>query len=269
MNRAFSSSFFIGQKACYNGIGEKMSTYVIFDMDGTLYDLYPPFALAAWQCLGENTPPKPLLQAIFAASRRYSDQLRAQGSIDQAQLVWRRSQLAFAEYGWKLSKAQCVKMQQAYADAQASLCMEPAMRTLLESLLQAGAKLALLSNGDAKHQRQKANRLGVDAYIPPQRQFFSGMIHCDKPDPRIFRWVETQLPLTAEDSIWYVGDDRRVDVDGARNAGWHSIWSRAYLPLKDTDDRVIEGAVDDLDQLRIQLLAIVKGREENDKDGKR
>ena len=60
-----------------------MRIFVIFDMDGTLYDLYAPFAEAVRQCLKEETPSDDVLKQIFAASRRYSDELRAQGVIIQ------------------------------------------------------------------------------------------------------------------------------------------------------------------------------------------
>ena len=239
-----------------------MRIFVIFDMDGTLYDLYAPFAEAVRQCLKEETPPDDVLKQIFAASRRYSDELRAQGVNDAEQLVRQRSRLAFSEFGQPLSEAQSIELQRAYASAQAHLRMEPAMRNLLACLREAGAQLALLSNGDARHQREKARQLGADAYIPVQRQFFSGMIHRDKPDPALFRWVEEQLQVAQGDVIWYVGDSYEADVIGAHDAGWRSIWSQAYLPQKQLS---VNGTIDrvavDLDELREQLIAVLKGAE--------
>ena len=117
-----------------------MRIFVIFDMDGTLYDLYAPFAEAACQCLKEETPSDDVLKQIFAASRRYSDVLRAQGVNDAEQLVRQRNRLAFSDFGQLLSEAQSIELQRAYASAQAHLRMEPAMRNLLACLREAGVE---------------------------------------------------------------------------------------------------------------------------------
>ena len=95
-----------------------------------------------------------------------------------------------------------------------------------------------------------------------QRQFFSGMIHRDKPDPALFRWVEEQLQVAQGDVIWYVGDSYEADVIGAHDAGWRSIWSQAYLPQKQLPvNGIIDRVAVDLDELREQLIAVLKGEE--------
>ncbi|MFR9254253.1 MAG: HAD family hydrolase [Merdibacter sp.] len=90
----------------------------------------------------------------------------------------------------------------------------------------------------------------------------SGMIHRDKPDPALFRWVEEQLQVAQGDVIWYVGDSYEADVIGAHDAGWRSIWSQAYLPQKQLSvNGIIDRVAVDLDELREQLIAVLKGEE--------
>ncbi len=46
-----------------------------------------------------------------------------------------------------------------------------------------------------------------------------------KPHPKPFHACLEQLDC-APDAAVYVGDDPRIDVEGARNAGLHAVWLR-------------------------------------------
>ena len=210
-------------------MGDEMHTYVIFDMDGTLYDLYQPFERACKQVLQDRVPEDRQLQQIFMASRRHSDALRAKQDYEEKELVILRNEAAFLDHHISLKREVLEAIQEAYAYYQKHLYMEEGMKEILLLLKKRKVRLALISNGDEAHQRQKALALGLDHYIKKEYQFFSGMIGIDKPDIRLFRWVEKQLQIKKEDHVYYVGDSYTSDILGAHQAGWKTIWSHIYL----------------------------------------
>ncbi len=232
-----------------------MQTFVIFDLDGTLYDLYQPFQRASKLVLKEQIPSDDRLKDIFLASRTFSDELRAQGYNDTKELVFLRNRLAFAKYGIHLSDAIHRELQSAYLFFQQHLQMESDMETLLTVLLNNGVRLALISNGETKHQSEKARALKLDRFIAQEKQFFSGMIGIDKPDVRLFRWVEECLAIRSEDHIIYVGDSYTADMVGAHQAGWSSVWSRVYTnEATKGDSKDADAIVYDLFTLKRTLL---------------
>lgn len=161
-------------------------------------------------------------------TRSYSDQLRASLHLSGHDLVCRRNALAFADEGITLTTKQLEELEKAYAFFQERIQMDAWMEQLLQRLTEKNCVLALLSNGDEAHQRQKAAVLGVDRYIPVKRQFFSGMVQADKPDPRVFHFVEQRLGIKSEDNVFYIGDGYESDVKGAMNVGWNAVYSRIY-----------------------------------------
>ena len=40
---------------------------------------------------------------------------------------------------------------------------------------------------------------------------------------QIFRMMEERLGLNPSD-IWMIGDSYKHDIEGAMNAGWHTVW---------------------------------------------
>ncbi len=245
-------------------MGDEMHTYVIFDMDGTLYDLYQPFERACKQVLQDRVPDDRQLQQIFMASRRHSDALRAKQDYEEKELVILRNEAAFLDHHISLKREVLEAIQEAYAYYQKHLYMEEGMKEILLLLKKRKVRLALISNGDENHQRQKAIALGVDAYIRREHQFFSGMIGIDKPDIRLFRWVEKQLQIKKEDHVYYIGDSYASDILGAHQAGWKTIWSHIYLS-EQPQSISFRGdmEVDDMQGLqRIFLQEIEEGKED-------
>ena len=71
-----------------------------------------------------------------------------------------------------------------------------------------------------------------------------------KPDPEPFRLCLQELGIDASEAV-YVGDDYRIDICGARDAGLHPIWIKHHLvqrnwPDVETEDPIITH----LDELR-------------------
>lgn len=80
------------------------------------------------------------------------------------------------------------------------------------------------------------------------RQFFSGIIVSGavgacKPDERIFRIAERAASFPS--LIWMVGDNPIADIEGAKNAGWHT----AYITEPGTKNSGAEVTVSTLSEL--------------------
>ena len=95
-----------------------------------------------------------------------------------------------------------------------------AIETLLHFRDQ-GCRLALITNGDAKGQREKIARFDLASYfdcIVIEGEFGAG-----KPDPRVFLHALDQLDAGAAQA-WMVGDNLLSDIGGAQAVGIHGVW---------------------------------------------
>jgi putative hydrolase of the HAD superfamily len=100
----------------------------------------------------------------------------------------------------------------------------------LEWLRDRGVPLGLVTNGDARMQRDKIARHDL-------RRFFGVMViegefGCGKPDERVFRHALEALGVTPR-GAWMVGDRLDWDVEGAQRVGLGGVWidrARAGLP---------------------------------------
>ncbi len=105
-------------------------------------------------------------------------------------------------------------------------------------------RLGILSNGFANVQRAKLQTLGMDALF--EHLVFSADVGTAKPGLAIFE-AATRLASCRPEEIMYVGDSIEHDVQGARAAGWISVY------LNRTSDRpappYADYEIDDLLQL--------------------
>ena len=100
-----------------------------------------------------------------------------------------------------------------YADAAETLrCLRPHFR------------LGIITNGPATFQREKIAAVALTdwfAEIVIDTEF-----GCPKPDPRVFAHAAERIGC-APHELLFVGNSREADVEGARNAGWTSVWLNA------------------------------------------
>jgi len=91
----------------------------------------------------------------------------------------------------------------------------------VEWLRSQGCRLALLTNGGSKGQRQKIDRFNLaplfDAIL------IEGEVGFGKPDPRIYTQALTALGVSAAET-WMVGDNLDWDVAGPQRAGIAGVW---------------------------------------------
>ncbi len=92
---------------------------------------------------------------------------------------------------------------------------------LLAQMRSHGLAAAVLSNGWSPLQQRKAERAGFDGPV-----LASSDIGISKPDAQAFAALVERLAVPAE-CVWYVGDNPRADVAGAKHAGLRAIWYNA------------------------------------------
>ncbi|WP_237163374.1 HAD family hydrolase [Paenibacillus sp. BIHB 4019] len=233
---------------------------IFFDVDDTLYDHLPPFTKAVQDVLqlGEAFP----YEAAYRRMRHYSDVLSEQmggaGALEAGAVTelmrTRRFQLALGEFDVALTNEQAAAIQAAYIGCQYDIIMFPGAKAMLERLVKAGYIVGLITNGAGAHQRRKIEAMDIDDLIPRGRQFISGEVGWDKPDPRIFKLVNERTGTLPENSI-YIGDSWNNDVVGALQAGWTSIWfnHRQVQPLTEHAPAYIMSGYADLQEQLVKM----------------
>jgi putative hydrolase of the HAD superfamily len=88
-------------------------------------------------------------------------------------------------------------------------------------LREQGCRLALLTNGGSRGQREKINRFDLAGLF--DAILVEGEVGFGKPDPRIYRRALSELDITP-DQAWMVGDNLEWDVAGAQREGIVGIW---------------------------------------------
>jgi putative hydrolase of the HAD superfamily len=107
------------------------------------------------------------------------------------------------------------------ARRRAAMCLFPEARACLETLHAHGLPLGLVTNGDARQQRDKIERHDLARFfdvIVIEGEFGTG-----KPDPRVYHHALSALRMPAA-ATWMVGDHLEFDVAGAQRVGVHGVW---------------------------------------------
>ena len=92
---------------------------------------------------------------------------------------------------------------------------------VLRELSDAGARVAILSNAPVA-LGEVARAADWATYV--DEWFFSGDLGIAKPDPDIYALVTQRLEVPAAEIVFF--DDRQINVEGARNAGWNAhLWT--------------------------------------------
>ena len=84
-----------------------------------------------------------------------------------------------------------------------------------------GCRLALLTNGSARMQRNKIDRFGLADLF--DHILIEGEIGFGKPDPRVYARALAALGVAAGDT-WMVGDNLEWDVAEPQRQGIYGIW---------------------------------------------
>lgn len=205
------------------GREENMIKAIVFDVDDTLYDLAGPFKKTCQEMFGEDTQID--METAFLASRKYSDEvfeLSQKGGMTMEEMYIYRFQNAFRDVGKEIDKETALEFQKKYETNQQNIELTETMKELLAKL-EAGIPLGIITNGPAEHQWEKVYTLGLTKWIRKEYIFVSGAMKVSKPDKKFFEAAREVLGAEASE-LFYVGDSFANDIEGAKNAGWHTVW---------------------------------------------
>lgn len=199
---------------------------VIFDWFNTLARYEPPREQVHSQALKEfdiEIEPVKLIKPLLSADKFFFDEntilpVRKRSVEEQEKLYSHYEEILMTEAGLKFAKGLPLKVyrkgKDIFGDTLDFVLFDdvlPVMKTLKQKKLTIG----LLTNY-AKDMTPLINKLSLDPYIEfVVTPYEAGS---DKPDPQIFRFALKKAGVIADETI-YIGDQYKVDILGAHNAG--------------------------------------------------
>jgi putative hydrolase of the HAD superfamily len=96
---------------------------------------------------------------------------------------------------------------------------------VLQALRAEGWRVGIVTNGGVPAQTAKIENSGLSNLI--DSHVISAAFGSKKPAPEIFRHVIELLRIDPDQS-WFVGDDPRADIWGAKQIGFQTCWVERY-----------------------------------------
>jgi len=98
----------------------------------------------------------------------------------------------------------------------------PEARDFLGTLRARGVPLALVTNGDAREQRDKIERHELAPFF--DAILIEGEMGVGKPEAVVFRRALAALGVAAGPDVWMVGDHLEWDIAGSQRVGLRAAW---------------------------------------------
>lgn len=191
---------------------------VVFDLDHTLFDRHGTLKYLV-----------PSLRKEFSVNEKMTD--------DEIGNLWCYADDSFVYSGWEniwgyLSDKGVFSVTPPFEDYCAFIykyfaCTAvsfPETVPMLEKLRSLGYKTALITNGYHELQYSKIKMLSLEEHF--DEIIVSGDYDIFKPDRGIFDIMRKKLGFEPEEMV-YVGDNPVNDIEGARSAGWKTMWMRS------------------------------------------
>lgn len=189
----------------------------VFDVDDTLYEQIVPFEKAYNKLFNYKID----MQKFYCLSRYYSDEKfedSRNGNITMDEYHIYRVKQAAKDLNIELSDKEALNFQKEYKNNQGCLEMTKLTKSILDYCLGNNIELAVITNGPSAHQWSKVKALGLENWISKDKIIVSGDFGSNKPDKRIFEYMEEKLNIDKHE-LFYIGDSIENDVIGANNAG--------------------------------------------------
>ncbi|WP_117157339.1 HAD family hydrolase [Paraliobacillus quinghaiensis] len=198
---------------------------IIFDVDDTLYDQALSFH-KTFRKMFDIEMTEEELDKLYRTSRKYSEILFDQseaGEISESEWQTGRITKACEDFDIPIDAEKALTFHEVYVAEQQNITLFEEVEELLDTLHQQGKQLAILTNGEEKHQSKKIKQLGLSRWIPVENIFISGSLGYAKPKREIFEIIEEKLDLDKTKTV-YIGDSFEKDIIGAKQVGWKAIW---------------------------------------------
>lgn len=237
---------------------------VLFDVDNTVYRQVVPF---------QNAYNKVLLnykiedmEQLFLRSKYHGDQIfsyQQAGGCSVYESGLYRIKHAMKDFGYTITEEEAIAFQDAYVYYQKHLTLLPEMIEVFQYLKKQEIEIGIITNGAYEHQYKKIEVLNLKQWVKETNIFISGAVGYDKPDKRLFSYVEEKMNLKKEDTL-YIGDSYEHDVIGAKNAGWKVIWINTHnLSINENEVTKADEEIHDYNELlskvRIYIEKTIRG----------
>ena len=190
----------------------------MFDCDDTLYDLQWPFK----KCVDELLKVDVDFDSFYRDYRMYGDLIfdkLQEGIITINESGIYRIEKVCEQYHIDISHDLAVDFQNLYRYYQNHIFMD---EELLNYFSNTSDELAILTNGQNEHQRNKLRTLRIFEFVEYDHIFTSEELGYAKPDSRCFLECMKRMREKPED-WYYVGDNYINDMEGAKKIGMHTI----------------------------------------------
>ncbi len=208
----------------------KLPPVILFDLDDTII-AFGAVVIPVWRELCENYEQRAgtlCARQLFAAIRHastwyWSDAERhRQGRLDIENTRRRIVRQAFEALSFEnMEEADAIADDYSRKRIE-SVTVFPGARETLQTLVERGIKLALVTNGDAEGQNAKIDRFELRAYF--QHIFVEGEVGFGKPEPRIYQLAMETLGVSPQ-NVWMVGDNLEWEVAVPQRLGIYSVWN--------------------------------------------
>jgi putative hydrolase of the HAD superfamily len=202
--------------------------FILVDMDDTILD-YDATGLACWRHFYEEYAPRLQvgvadLRCAVEESRRWfwGDMRRYRmGRLNQTQARRGIMHRAFRALGIRRPDLADEFAERFTREREEWIQPFPGALPALVALRAAGARLAMVTNGQASQQRAKIERFQLAQYF--DLIWIEGERGVGKPDAEVFTRAAQGLGARVEEA-WMVGDDVRFDIRPAHDLGMRTAW---------------------------------------------
>lgn len=191
---------------------------ICFDLDGTLWDVWPVIARAEqamYDFLALKYPRVTAAMTVEAIRNARQETARAYPQMAHDFTFLRKQTLLDHAREFGYAEAMVDEAFEAFIQARNEVVLYDDVLPGLERL-RTGFRLFTASNGNAD-----LGRIGLAHFF--ERSLNARQVGALKPDPLLFHKVIEGTDLKPQQVV-YVGDDPAVDVVGAQAAGMHAIW---------------------------------------------
>ncbi|MBP1042421.1 HAD family hydrolase [Vagococcus sp. BWB3-3] len=208
---------------------------IIFDIDDTLYDQQKAFIQAFNECLPTYVKDVDY-GALFQRMRAYGDESFTLGyeQTDLRKMQIYRIKRALRDDQIKVSDELALKFQHAFERYQEEIELFGEMPSIFERIKTKGLATGLITNGTAKRQAKKIERLRLKEWMPADLMLISEEVGIAKPKTGIFELMAHRLSMVNSELL-YIGDNYTNDIIGGKSAGWQTIWANYHRLTKPTE----------------------------------
>lgn len=203
----------------HNEVFQQRPAAVLMDLDNTIYAYDPAHSVAhdaarrkTMRLLG--VAETEFEKAFDHARQQVKEQLKHTASAHSRLLYFSRM---LEILGMKSQPLMALDLEQTYWRSFLSGCtLFAEVKEFLEDLRVAGIPIAAVTDLTSQIQFRKLIYFGLDHHF--DQIVTSEEAGVEKPSPVPFELATKRLSLSGSDRIWFVGDDSKKDIDGAKQA---------------------------------------------------